>query len=238
MVDNDDLDKGKVYGSALYKKGDTVPIVAIPNEGYVFEKWSDGDTNPIREIKVDSDISYTAYFEEKTKYYALDKVEVYIEEDFNGISTKKVEYHGLDIYNSEYNGELSPLISTGAGSVVKGLELGTAMVDTNVISGTVYTNIYADEETPIVFYSARNDANSFAGNSTLSLSLEFDYNCHSTYTNNGSVFYDNNFNNHSFVNKKSSLSFEITQETTKRVLLSDESAHGYKIYANLHFIEI
>ena len=40
-------------------------ITAIPNEGYIFVKWSDGNTETTRYIDVTDDINLVAYFAKK-----------------------------------------------------------------------------------------------------------------------------------------------------------------------------
>ena len=53
---------GEVHGSGAYASGYLTPIEAIPAEGCSFERWSDGNTDPMRQVLVSSDIELTAYF--------------------------------------------------------------------------------------------------------------------------------------------------------------------------------
>ena len=46
-----------------YFKHATVSLKAIPNDGHIFVKWSNGKTNPEIQIKLDSDISITPEFQ-------------------------------------------------------------------------------------------------------------------------------------------------------------------------------
>lgn len=55
-------------GSGDYEYGKTATIIATPNAGYSFKKWSDENTSSNRSIFIDSDLNLTAYFE-KIKYY-------------------------------------------------------------------------------------------------------------------------------------------------------------------------
>lgn len=54
---------GSVTGGGQYYTGD-VEIQAIPDKGYAFDHWSDNDTNAVRIIHLDSDLSLVAYFKE------------------------------------------------------------------------------------------------------------------------------------------------------------------------------
>ena len=49
-----------------YEKGSKLTITAIPQEEYVFDSWSDGNTENPREIVVNSDINITAIFVKKS----------------------------------------------------------------------------------------------------------------------------------------------------------------------------
>ncbi|MEG1290518.1 MAG: Ig-like domain-containing protein [Bacteroidales bacterium] len=56
-------------GATKIKTSSTVVIKATPNKFYDFEKWNDGNTNPVRTIVVaDRDVSYTANFKEYEKF--------------------------------------------------------------------------------------------------------------------------------------------------------------------------
>ena len=55
---------GKVTGAGNYfEYGQTVELTAIPDEGYVFCGWSDGNTENPRKLFVDGNIELVAYFE-------------------------------------------------------------------------------------------------------------------------------------------------------------------------------
>ena len=54
---------GTVTGAGVYDAGSEVTINAAPASGYIFKKWSDGDTNAERMVTVDGDKSLTATFE-------------------------------------------------------------------------------------------------------------------------------------------------------------------------------
>ncbi|MBO7496559.1 MAG: hypothetical protein J6T98_08390 [Salinivirgaceae bacterium] len=68
----------EVYGS--HNQGDVITLLAIPDEGYVFAGWSDGDLNEKRLITLQSDISLEACF---------------VKESSNGIFYVKVNTEGV-----------------------------------------------------------------------------------------------------------------------------------------------
>ena len=57
---------GSVTGSGTYAAGATVTLAAVPATNCLFVKWNDEVTDNPRTITVASDITYTAYFAEKT----------------------------------------------------------------------------------------------------------------------------------------------------------------------------
>ena len=57
-----DSNKGSVVGAGDYEHGEIVTIKAIPNEGYHFVKWSDGNESLERTFAIDQDINLTAEF--------------------------------------------------------------------------------------------------------------------------------------------------------------------------------
>ena len=53
---------GQVIGGGEYQYGTTTDLTAIPDEGYVFDQWSDGVKDNPRTITVTGDAEYTALF--------------------------------------------------------------------------------------------------------------------------------------------------------------------------------
>ncbi len=53
---------GQVIGGGEYQYGATIDLTAIPNEGYVFDQWSDGVKDNPRTITVTGNAEYTALF--------------------------------------------------------------------------------------------------------------------------------------------------------------------------------
>ena len=66
-----DTAMGTVSGAGSYEEGTDVTIAAVPNVGYRFDYWSDGDTNAIRSVKMDFDIALTAYFAPDTVWHTV-----------------------------------------------------------------------------------------------------------------------------------------------------------------------
>lgn len=53
---------GHVEGAGEYESGTSISLFAIPNEGYIFSHWSDGNTDNPRSIIVSGNAIYTAIF--------------------------------------------------------------------------------------------------------------------------------------------------------------------------------
>ncbi len=65
-VQSNNEEWGSVTGGGLYTKGTTIQLVALPESGYQFEKWDDGNTDNPRTITVTNNATYTAIFSEPT----------------------------------------------------------------------------------------------------------------------------------------------------------------------------
>ena len=55
-------DQGTVIGSGSYAEGAVVTIAAIPNSGYEFEKWNDDNTQNPRQVTVNDNMVFVAFF--------------------------------------------------------------------------------------------------------------------------------------------------------------------------------
>ena len=55
-------EQGIILGAGTYVVGTTATLVAIPNDGYVFAKWSDEVIESTRQVYVDHDIELSALF--------------------------------------------------------------------------------------------------------------------------------------------------------------------------------
>jgi hypothetical protein len=58
-----DESHGFILGAGTYVAGSIATIAAIPADGYIFVKWSDGTTDNPKEVFVDEDIVLVAFFE-------------------------------------------------------------------------------------------------------------------------------------------------------------------------------
>ena len=56
------LDQGTVSGGGTYDEGAHATIRATPKTGFAFDKWSDGNTQSVRTLTVNADLSLTASF--------------------------------------------------------------------------------------------------------------------------------------------------------------------------------
>ena len=56
-------ENGTVTGEGEYDHGEEATLTATPNEGYIFVKWSDGETEATRTIVVTENITLEAIFE-------------------------------------------------------------------------------------------------------------------------------------------------------------------------------
>ena len=81
-----DTTMGTVSGAGDYNEGSMATIEATPNPGFLFVQWSDGDTLAIRTVKVDFDMSLTAYFEPSPQYTVT----------VNAVMNNGSHYDGLD----------------------------------------------------------------------------------------------------------------------------------------------
>ena len=57
-----DETQGFILGAGTYAAGATASLAAIPADGYIFVKWSDGTTDNPKEVLVDHDIELSAFF--------------------------------------------------------------------------------------------------------------------------------------------------------------------------------
>ena len=61
-VKSADVSQGKAYGGGDFDAGTTTRIWGTPEVGYQFDRWNDGNTENPRNITVNGDATYTAYF--------------------------------------------------------------------------------------------------------------------------------------------------------------------------------
>ena len=63
-VTSNNPEMGTVEGGGVFAMGDSVTIAAIPNDGYHFVQWQDGNTDNPRTIIATATVEYIAYFAE------------------------------------------------------------------------------------------------------------------------------------------------------------------------------
>ena len=63
---------GSVNGTGPFPAGDTTILKAVPNPGYTFSQWQDGNTQNPRTVIVNSTLSFTAYFTQNQYNIATD----------------------------------------------------------------------------------------------------------------------------------------------------------------------
>lgn len=82
---------GTVTGGGTYPAGTSVTFEAIPDKGYKFKQWSDGETNNPRGIGLGGNVTITAEFEPLTCEIIL--------EDGEGVNGAKATLSGGGVYN-------------------------------------------------------------------------------------------------------------------------------------------
>ena len=81
---------GTVVGGGTYPNGATTTLAAMPNNGYLFEKWQDGVTENPRNITVTANATYVAYFKVASTPPVSDGVSV----NFGGSNWTTTSYQG------------------------------------------------------------------------------------------------------------------------------------------------
>lgn len=59
--------QGIVTGGGAYSEGSRVNVTATPKSGYVFDKWSDGNTSATRTVVMNANTTLVASFKEQTQ---------------------------------------------------------------------------------------------------------------------------------------------------------------------------
>ncbi len=101
-VTSDNEQMGKVYGGGQYNAGETVRIWGTPEIGYQFERWNDGNTDNPRNITVNGNVTYTAYF----KSFVVDGT------PYNGVALVSMGQSDNLFNLAVYAGESGPVFAT------------------------------------------------------------------------------------------------------------------------------
>ncbi len=130
------LVNGEKKTQGLYYYGDKVEAVAVPDEGFEFDRWSDdGTSESTRTIVIGSDIEYTAYFKERVLTATW--------EDWNGtvLDEGTVKYGGTPEYK-------------GPSPYYKGYDfLGWTPEVSAIYDDTTYTAVYDVEMVTYIWYN-------------------------------------------------------------------------------------
>ena len=119
-VESADPTMGTVSGGGQALNGGTVIITAIPNEGYRFLTWNDGNTENPRTVTVTGNITYTAYFESTQGIGDVDVAEIKIfasdgrivVQGAEGMETRVYDLMGREVVKATQNGD-TPVLPTG-----------------------------------------------------------------------------------------------------------------------------
>lgn len=127
-VESADPTMGTVSGGGQALNGGTVTITAIPNEGYRFLTWNDGNTENPRTVTVMGNITYTAYFESTQGIGDIDATEIKIYskggrivvQGAEGVEARVYDLTGREVVRPNQNGE-TPVLPSGVYLVKVGI---------------------------------------------------------------------------------------------------------------------
>ena len=119
-VESADPTMGSVSGGGQALYGGTLTIRAIPNEGYQFLNWQDGNTENPRTVTVTGNITYTAHFESTQGIEDIDVAEIKIYategrivvQGADGLDVRVYDITGREMIRAARNGE-TPLLPNG-----------------------------------------------------------------------------------------------------------------------------
>ena len=147
---------GTVTGAGTYAKGTTIELNAIPNGGYEFLKWDDGETANPRTVTVTENKSYTAQFKETQSVLTGDitsdgKVNV---QDLNALvgaylsNAQVTQTTDLDIDNQLSIADITKLISIVYSEPCVFDNNGHSYVDLGLPSGALWATCNVGASTP------------------------------------------------------------------------------------------
>lgn len=132
---------GTVTGGGSYAIGATVTLTAMPNAGYHFVRWNDGNTQNPRTITVTGDATYTAYFEVNGGTEGIEGVdgnEVHVFSNNERIYVETAtltDMSAVEVYDMA--GRRVAIVATGEGSPELPAGVYVVKVGTNTIQKVV-----------------------------------------------------------------------------------------------------
>lgn len=136
-VESADPTMGTVDGGGQALSGGTLTIRAIPNEGYRFSHWNDGNTDNPRVVTVTENVTYTAYFESTTQgiHEADNNTITIYPNPTNGIvKIASDDVTRIDVYN--VNGQLVKSVSKGSVVDISSLPSGVYTLRVMTVQST------------------------------------------------------------------------------------------------------
>ena len=119
-------DQGTVSGGGIYMHGATAVIQAFPNQGYVFTKWSDENTENPRIVTVNNDMALVAFFATGVDESLQSNLKLYPNPAKSSIHIAGLETDSeVRIYNSL--GELVKVVSVGADQEISVRDLASGL---------------------------------------------------------------------------------------------------------------
>lgn len=159
---------GSVNGGGRYPANTTITLSAIANNGFEFSHWEDGCVLSTRNVTIEGDASYTAYFHEvlpalpdlsgmwtfNQTYFAVHNLQLNMQlEDITETSASYRSSWGANSIYLHANADGSMSISTWSPYGASGTFTGTFNSSFTIASGEGYTQVTGTYGTTIV----RND---------------------------------------------------------------------------------
>lgn len=196
-VQSNDTNKGSVTGTGKYKDGSLVELKATPEEGYEFVSWNDGFKYPVRNVLVESNKTYTATFQDIVEQYAVEKVEIYVEElvisNYPGGQElpKRLEMFAYNLSVTRSDDSIDEIMRSDLYGTAVAVGQGLPMISTN----DQITKIRLNENHALIFYADRSDDNKFNEGETVTFDSSLYVGKTSYEIDDNQIKYDNNYDN-------------------------------------------
>jgi hypothetical protein len=178
-ISNDTI-KGMVAGNSSVEYLDSVTITAMPNYGYHFTAWNDGNTSNPRTIEATRDSSFTAYFD-----YNQYSITLNVDTNIHGLVTGG----GLYNYTSEQTITATPNYGYHFTSWNDGDTTNPRTI--TLTQDTVFTALFAKNSYNVTVVSADTIRGNVTGNTTteylnsVSIAATANYGYHFLHWNDG-----------------------------------------------------